>query len=85
MRIAMESRYHGPTNTRGARISVRRMERPCQAVFYSYSGLASSGKACYESELHREAVEDYAKKKGWAGTLVAGGTARGYVWVWVEN
>lgn len=81
MRQAIETRYLGPTNTRGSRISVR----------------AQVGRKIYSwkhnlnvQQNHLFAAQQFAKEHGWLcrGTKLVGGEladARGFAFVIVEN
>lgn len=78
MRQAIETRFLGPTNHRGARIVAK-----CQAgrivIPYSYE------HSC--EECHRGAAMALASKLGWSGSLIGGGSAdgKGYVFVFSEG
>lgn len=75
---AIETKYLGPTNTRGARIKAW-CEAGSVVIPFSYSGPT-------QVEPHREAVEALARKLGWAGKWVLGGVkGGGYVAVCVKT
>ena len=74
---AIETKYLGPTNTRGARIKAW-CEAGSVTIPFSYSGPT-------QVEPHREAVETLVRKLGWAGRWVLGGTYRGFVAVCVKT
>lgn len=78
---AIETRYHGPTDTRGSRISAR-----CEAgrISIPYDHAKSADRN------HDAAAVELARKLGWLDShaakdypvdLVRGGTARGFVYV----
>ena len=71
---SIETRYHGPTNTRGARISATDCGDHRIYISYPYE---LSGEDC-----HRKAAEALCDKLGWdASSLIGGGTKAGYVFV----
>ena len=70
--IAIETKYHGPTNTRGSRISA--------------SGNGNHVSISYPHELsgedvHRKAAQALCDKMKWTGKLTGGATKTGYVFV----
>lgn len=76
---AIETRYHGPTNTRGSRISASDSDGNRVSIPYPYE---LSGE-----DVHRKAAEALAHKMGWLTDgmrLEAGATKRGYVFVFVR-
>ena len=74
---AIETKYHGPTNTRGARISASDGDGNRISIPYPYE---LSGEA-----VHRKAAERLCDKMQWSGALVGGATKRGYTFVFVEG
>jgi hypothetical protein len=72
---AITTRYHGPTNTRGSRITASDEDGNRVTVGYDH---ALSGEAVY-----RVAAEALCTKMGWTGGLVAGSIKHGYVFVFV--
>ena len=74
---AIVTKYHGPGNVRGARISAHAEGLPRR--FYSYNYAAR--------DAHVEAVKAFCQEMEWHGELVEGhlpdGTTR--VWVWSRN
>lgn len=74
--IAIITKYHGPTNTRGARISAERGDDPKSRIYVSRHGAADAldGEA-----LHRVAADALCAKFGWTGRLIGGGAGGGYV------
>lgn len=78
---AVTTKYHGPTNTRGARISASDGDGNRVTVPYPYE------KATGE-DAHSDAVRALCTKMDWHGMLVCGSPdwRRGVlVWVWVEE
>lgn len=73
---AITTKYHGPTNTRGARISATSESGIKATIGYPHE---LSGEA-----VHRAAVVELCRRLGWHGTLIAGETKGGYVYVWTE-
>lgn len=71
---AIETRYHGPTNTRGSRISASDGDGNRVSISYPYelSGMA----------VHQSAAIALAVKMNWTGRLIGGSTKAGYVFVW---
>lgn len=74
---AIETRYLGPTNCRGSRIVA--FDEDGNRVTLSYDD-ALSGE-----DMHRKAANTLCQKMGWTGDLAAGGTKRGYVFVFVNR
>ena len=72
---AIETKYHGPTNTRGARISASDLDGNRISLPYPHE---LSGEA-----VHRQAAEALRDKMGWAGEMIGGATKRGYAFVFV--
>jgi hypothetical protein len=73
---AISTRYLGPTNYRGARITAFDSDRNRITVSYPH-GL--SGEA-----VHRVAAEALRDKMGWTGRLIGGATRDGYVFVFAD-
>ena len=74
---AISTKYIGPSNTRGSRISAD-------------DGDGNKITVGYRSELnsdanHAAAAVALAKKMGWTGQLVGGSTKSGYVYVWLDD
>ncbi len=70
----IETKYHGPTNTMGARISATSSGAGTRVyVPYEY-GLSHNGP-------HDVAARKLCKKLGWTGTFIIGGTLHGYIYV----
>ena len=74
---AIETRFHGPTNTRGARISASDSDGNRVTIPYPHD--ARGGE-----DAHRAAAYALCAKMGWNGGLAGGGTKRGYVFVFVD-
>lgn len=71
-RQAIVTKYFGPTNARGSRIKAS-AEAGSVTVAYDH--------ALDNLENHAKAAATLAKKWGWGGKYVAGGTSDGYVFV----
>lgn len=73
---AIYCKYHGPTNYRGTRISVRmRGDKGEKATYYPY---------CYELELwenFEQRARNYADKINWSGNLVGAMACDGAVFI----
>ena len=78
MRQAIETRFAGPTNARGARVLVR-----AQAGRMTVSWDHALGV----DENHCAAAKAFAERWGWSGRWVGGGRAdgTGNVFVWVDD
>jgi len=77
MAQAIITKYHGPTNFRGARVSAT-----------SASGMRISIPWDYEGDtedVHRRAAEALAKKMKWGGTLIGGGLKTGNAYVFLPS
>lgn len=61
---AIETRFHGPSNVRGARISARAPDNP--TVFFDYPHDLN------HSQRHGWAAKEYAKLQNWPGLYIAG-------------
>jgi hypothetical protein len=71
---AITTKFHGPTNFRGSRVSAT--DSDGNRVFVDYSQTANSEAA------HAEAAIALVKKMNWGPcTLIAGATKTGYVFV----
>lgn len=75
MRQAIVTTYHGPTNTRGSRISAK-----CDAgrlsVPYDY--------ALNVEDNHASAAQQLANRLGWGGHFVGGGLPNGKGYAFVD-
>lgn len=67
---AIQTKYLGPTNSRGARIKVW---AEAGAMIVSYDHALSAERN------HVEAIRKYAEKWGWFGRWTIGGAEKGYV------
>ena len=74
---AIETTYHGPTDTRGSRITATDGDGNRVSISYPHE---LSGEAC-----HRHAARKLCAKLNWKGKLVGGATRRGYVFVWADK
>lgn len=74
---AILTKYHGPTYTRGARISASDEDGNKVYISYPYE---LSGEA-----VHRKAAEALKAKMNWQGDLVSGSLKNGYVFVFVNQ
>jgi hypothetical protein len=70
---AIQTRFLGPTNTRGARV-VAACEGKRTAVSFNYEGL---------EKAHDEAARNLASKMGWQGIWYRGGSIKGDGFVYV--
>ena len=70
---AIITKYHGPTNTRGSRISATDSDGNRVSISYPY-----------DRDPHRAAAAALCAKMRWSGTLVQGGTSNGAVFVWYD-
>lgn len=75
---AIVTRYHGPTNARGARISAT---AEAGRIYIPYPHELNA------TEAHAAAARAFAERWGWAGRWVGGASpdGRGYVFVCVER
>jgi hypothetical protein len=65
---AIVTKYHGPTDTRGSRISARAQ---VGRVYVPYDDALDS------TENHKAAARALCERYGWKGTLVEGGLPEG--------
>jgi len=68
---AIITKYHGPTDYKGARITASDEDNNRITISYPHE---LSGEAC-----HRAAADALCKKMNWQGNLVGGSLKRGYV------
>ena len=73
---AIFTKYHGPSNYKGSRISACDEDGNRVTIGYPYE---LSGEA-----VHRKAADALCEKMGWPGKLVGGSHKRGYVFVFVS-
>ena len=74
---AITTTYHGPTDTRGSRITASDGDGNRITVPYDHA-LNGAGN-------HRAACLALCAKLGWHGELVGGHTRTGMVWVWANS
>ena len=74
---AIVTKYHGPTNTRGARISADDGDGNRATI--------SANGSMRPEDNHFRAAEALCLKMGWAGKLVRGSLPTGYVFVWLDG
>ncbi len=73
---AIITKYHGPSNVKGSRISAR--AEGCPTRYYDYDDSARSA--------HLEAAQAYRNERGWSGAMVGGGLPDGrWAWCFVQN
>ena len=75
---AITTRYRGPTDTRGARITAS--DQDGNRVSISYPHDKREGQ-----EAHFAAARELCDRMQWHGKLAGGATRDGYVWVWVDQ
>ena len=73
---AIETRYLGPTNFRGSR---------CKASDGDNSIIVEWSSDLDSIDNHHAAALKLCAKLGWKGNLCAGGTKKGYVFVFTER
>lgn len=73
---AIITKYHSPTNFRGARISAKDEDGNKAWISYPYE---LSGEEC-----HRQAANALCEKMGWKGDMVCGSLKSGYVFVFTN-
>lgn len=76
MNKAICTRYHGPTNTRGARITATDLDGNRKSIPYPHELRSEEG--------HQKAAQELADKMGWKGKLVGGAIKHGYAFVFVD-
>jgi hypothetical protein len=74
---AIFTKYHGPTNFKGSRISAADEDGNRISISYPHE---LSGEAVY-----RKAAEALCAKMNWTGPLVGGSHKRGYVFVFGQE
>ena len=76
---AIRTRYHGPSNVKGARISATDGERCAgHTLVMPYDHSLNS------DELNRKAAHAFRDWKGWKGELTGGGFQNDMYWVFGE-
>ena len=73
---AIQTRYLGPTNTRGSRI---------KATAYAGSITVDYDHSLRTEEAHAVAAVALARKLGWDGYLICGGLHDSYVFVFADK
>lgn len=76
--IAIQTKYLGPTNYRGSRIKAWTESGHSLTVDYPHE--RNQG-----ADAHSVAALALAKKLGWPGDLISGGTDKGYVFVFAHS
>lgn len=74
---AIVTKYHGPTNTRGSRISAQDSDGNRISIPYPHE---LNGDDC-----HALAAAALCRKMGWPGELIGGGTRTGCVFVFADS
>ena len=74
---AIQTKYHGPCNVRGSRISASDLDG--NRVFMSLDPALNS------DDNHKAAVVALCKKMKWTGKLYRGEIAKCSVWVWADE
>ena len=76
---AITTKYHGPTEMRGSRISASDSDGNRVYIPYDY--------ALSDEEVHRKAAVAFCKRMKWTGadTMVGGSIKDGYVFVFTER
>ena len=72
---AIQTKYVGPTYTRGSRIIATDCDGNKVTISYSHE---------LRDEIHRKAAEALCAKMGWTGKLVSGSIKNGMVFVFVD-
>ena len=78
MMKAITTKYHGPTTTRGSRISASDSDGNRVYIPYDYK--------LTDEEAHRKAAVAFCAKMKWSGadTMIGGSNRDGYVFVFTE-
>lgn len=74
---AIVTKYHGPTNFKGSRITASDEDGNRTTISYPHE---LSGEA-----VHRKAAEALCEKMGWGRTLIGGSLKNGYVFVFADG
>ena len=75
---AISTRFIGPTNMRGARIKADDGDGNSITIGYPHASRMGS-------DAHAVAALALAKKMGWQGDLVSGGTGTGWAFIFVDS
>jgi len=73
---AITTKYHGPTNTKGARITASDLDGNRITISYPHEMRSEDG--------HQRAAETLRDKMHWSGRLIRGAIKGGYVFVFDE-
>lgn len=73
---AITTKYHGPTDVRGSRISARSASG--ESVFIDYDDALDTGAN------HRAAAIELCQRLFWYGTMVQGATKEGYCFTFIN-
>ena len=73
---AILTKYHGPTNVRGARIIASDMDGNRAIIGYPHQ--------LSQEDAHRFAAKVLRDKMGWQGRMIGGGIRGGYAFVFVD-
>jgi hypothetical protein len=74
---AIRTKYHGPTNFKGSRISASDEDGNRVSIPYPHE---LSGEA-----VHRKAADALCIKMHWTGEMIGGALKDGYAFVWVPS
>jgi hypothetical protein len=74
---AIVTKYHGPTNTRGSRVTASDCDGNRVTVSYDCSLISE--------RAHAKAAIALCKKMGWYGDLQSGALGTGYVFTWMDS
>lgn len=74
---AITTKYHGATNARGSRISATDADGNRASIPYPHE--------FHGEKAHAQAALALAKKMGWAGDMIGGGTKDGFCFVFVDG
>lgn len=74
---ALFTKYHGPTNTLGPRITASDEDGNRVTIPYDDD--------LRDEAVHAKAVVALCRKMNWPGTLMRGGMKQGYVFVFVDE
>lgn len=74
---AITTKFHGATDARGSRVIAS--DQDGNKVIASYD------HALNAEQMHAHAADMLCRKMQWAGTLIQGSLAKGYVFVWLES
>jgi hypothetical protein len=74
---AIRTRYHGPSNVKGSRISATdgELNRRPRTIYLSYDDALNS------EDMHRKAAYAFRDKMQWKGELIGGGFQNDMYWV----